>query len=99
MFWLNQKVDSLQISAAPRQQADANETRQAVTGLQQAVTDIQSGQQKLAEQVDQIQRNVAADAGERKLLSDQLGALNSRVDALASASAEARSQKTNRGRR
>jgi septal ring factor EnvC (AmiA/AmiB activator) len=99
-FWLNQKIDSLQVAAAaPRQQTDANETRQAVAGLQQTIADIQSGQQKLGEQVSQMQHTIAADAGERKLLSDQLGALSSRVDALASASAEARSQKTNRGKR
>lgn len=104
-FWLNQKIDLVQATAAPRQESGINETQQAIAGVKQAITEIQSAQQKLDEQVSQLQRAVAMNQGERKLLSDQLGALSSRVDALASSSAEAGSapqqqpQSTNRRRR
>lgn len=111
-FWLNQKIDSVQAAGAPREQGDVNETEQVVTGLQQAIAEIQGGRQKLDDQASQLQRAVAANQGERKLLADQLGALSqrvdalsSRVDALASASAEGNSAtaqqppSTNRRRR
>src|SRR3954462_10088484 len=88
-FWLNQKIDSVQPPAAPRQESGANETRGNIAGLKQAIAEIQADQQKLNEQVNQLQRAVAMNQGERKLLSEQVGALSSRVDALASSNAEA----------
>lgn len=91
-FWLNQKIDSVQAAAASHQVSEASEIKRDVTGLQQAIAEIQAGQQKLLEQVNQLQRAVATNQGERKLLSEQVGALSSRVDALASSNAEAASQ-------
>ncbi|MBR0904575.1 hypothetical protein [Bradyrhizobium liaoningense] len=82
-YWLNQKIESVQAAATPRQESE-------ITSLQQAIAEIQAGQQKLGEQVSQ--RVMAIDQGERKLLSEQIGALSSRVDALASAHADAQTQ-------
>lgn len=97
-FWLNQKIDSVQAAAAPRQETGTNETQGARTGaLQRAIAEIQADQQKLGEQVRQVQRAVAANQGERKLLSDQVGALSSRVDALASSNAEASPRQQSQG--
>ncbi|UQR60763.1 hypothetical protein LRP30_27670 [Bradyrhizobium sp. C-145] len=104
-FWLNQKIDSVQAAAAPRQESVINETQQAIASVKQAIAEIKTAQQNLGEQVSQLQRAVAMNQGERKLLSDQLGAVSSRIDALASSSAEAgsapqqQSQSTNRRRR
>jgi uncharacterized protein HemX len=101
-LWFNQKIDSVQAAAAPRQEIGANETQVAIASLKQAIAEIQADQQKLGEQVSQVQRAVATNQGERKLLSEQVGALSSRVDALASSSAEAtprqQPQGTNRRR-
>ncbi|MBR0903353.1 hypothetical protein [Bradyrhizobium liaoningense] len=97
-FWLNQKIESV---ATPVQQTGANDTKQAIAGLQQAVVDIRASQQKLGEQMSQLQRAVATDQEERKLLSDQVGALSSRVDRLTLAPADVapQSQKGQRSKR
>ncbi|WP_439398208.1 hypothetical protein ACRQ5Q_13385 [Bradyrhizobium sp. PMVTL-01] len=87
-FWLNQKIDAVQAAAAPRQESGAAETQQAITAIKQAIAEIQTSQQKLEEQMGQLQRATATDQGERKLLSDQLSALSSRVDSLGSSRAE-----------
>src|SRR4051794_3950525 len=68
-LWLNHKIDSVQ-AAAPRQESGAIEAQQAITGIKQAIAEIQTSQQTLGDQVGQLQRAVAASQGERKLLSD-----------------------------
>jgi uncharacterized protein YlxW (UPF0749 family) len=101
-FWMNQKIEALQAAAtAPHQDTSGEEqTKQAMAGLQQAVEGVQSSQQKLVDQVADVQRKLAAEGGERKLMSDQLSALSSRVDALSSAKAEgtAATPRAKRGR-
>lgn len=87
-FWLNQKIDAVQAAGAPRQESRATEAQQAITAMKQAIAEIQTSQQKLEEQMGQLQRTVAANQGERKLLSDQLSALSTRVDTLSSSRAE-----------
>lgn len=86
-FWTQRKVEALQAMAATHQDFDAQEVKQALTTLQQTVQEVQSNQQKVSEQVDGLRRKLASEGGERKLLSDQLGALSARVDGLASANA------------
>lgn len=89
VFWMNQKIEALQAAAtAPRQEFSVDEMRQAAAALQQTTKEIQTNQQKLSEQVTDLQRRVAAEQGERKLLSDQLGSISGRVDALASSNAD-----------
>lgn len=90
VFWMNQKIEALQtVATAPRQAFNVDEMRQVVAALQQTTKEIQTSQQKLTEQVTDLQRRVAAEQGERKLLSDQLGSISGRVDALASSNADA----------
>jgi septal ring factor EnvC (AmiA/AmiB activator) len=85
-FWMDRKIETLQ--AAAHQDSGIEDARQAVAGLQQSTKDVQSSQQKLGEQINDLERKLASEAEERKLMSDQLGALSARVDALASANAQ-----------
>ncbi|WP_369725076.1 hypothetical protein AB8Z38_11310 [Bradyrhizobium sp. LLZ17] len=85
--WMNYKIEALQQAAAPQQASGEEDVRQATAALGQTVKEVQAGQQKLAEELADIQRKLAAESGERKLLSEQVGALSSRVDSLASANA------------
>ena len=85
--WMNYKIEALQQAAAPQQASGVDDVRLATAALGQTLKDVQAGQQKLAEQLADIQRKLASESGERKLLSEQVGALSSRVDSLASANA------------
>ncbi len=84
-IWTNREIQALQ--AAMAQPRDSGRER-GQADLQQAVQDVRSGQQKLSDQLADVQRKLASESGERKLLSDQLGSLSARVDALASANAD-----------
>lgn len=86
---MDNRIDALETAKAPTQEHGDDETRQAVAALQQRLNDIQIGQTKLTDQVSQLQRTIRAEQGERKLLSDQLGSLSGRVDALSSSNANA----------
>ncbi len=81
------KVATAQPAPPPPVVDDA--ARQAVAALQQAVKDLQTAQQGAADQMRDVQRQLAAEQGERKLLSEQLGALSARVDSLMAPNAEA----------
>ena len=74
-------------SQAPQRAEPSDETNQALTALQQAVKDLQASQQQTADQLSETKRALAAEQGERKMLSEQVGALAGRVDGLAAASA------------
>lgn len=75
-----------------------DQTAKQLAGLQQTVNDLRMTQQRLQEQlaafqgktaeIDDLKRQVSAERGDRKLLSDQLGALSARVDSLVLPSAE-----------
>lgn len=90
-IWMNNKIEALEAAKAPSQEPNIAEARQAVAALQQRANEIQTGQQKLTEQMSELGRRVAAEQGERKLLSDQLSSISGRVDALASSNADANS--------
>lgn len=51
-----------------------------IASLQQSVKDLQSSQQRISDQLTELQRQLLSEQGERKLLGDQLGALSSRVN-------------------
>jgi chromosome segregation ATPase len=55
---------------------------QALNELQQSVKGLQASQQHITDQLEVIQRQLASEQGERKLLSEQVGALSGRVDGL-----------------
>ena len=88
----NANRDNEPLAPVPSQTATASkpgDNAQSASALQQSVTDLQSAQQRNADQIAELQRQLAAEQGERKLLSDQLGALSARVDSLLSPNAEA----------
>lgn len=96
---LDRRISALQAASTVREtppkaqsSLDLDQAKQALASLEETVKSIQAGQQKLAEQIAGVQRGLDSEGGERKMLSDQLGALSARVDALASAQATANSQ-------
>ncbi|TYL96632.1 hypothetical protein FXB40_11355 [Bradyrhizobium rifense] len=87
--WMNREIQALQTATASHQDdPSVEQAKQTVAELQKAVQDVQAAQQKFADQLTDLQRKVAGEGGERKLMSDQLGSISARVDALASANAE-----------
>ncbi|RXH08335.1 hypothetical protein [Bradyrhizobium guangzhouense] len=98
---MNNKIGALEAAKASAQELNVDETRQALAALQKRLDEIQSGQTSLSGQVSELKGQVAKEQGERKLLSDQLGSLSERVDALSSSSADANAgpQQPQRNRR
>jgi septal ring factor EnvC (AmiA/AmiB activator) len=86
--WMNNRIDALQAATAIRRDSGVEQTKRAVAALEQTVKDIQSSQQSLVDRIAEVQRKIASEGSNRKLMSDQLGALGARVDGLASANAE-----------
>jgi flagellar basal body-associated protein FliL len=70
-------------SQAPPRDEPYDETKQALNALQQAVKDLQDSQQQTADHLSETKRELAAELGERKMLSEQVGSLAGRVDGLA----------------
>ena len=60
----------------------ADAARRALADLQQTVSSLESAQQQVADQISELQRQLLNQQGERKLLSEQVGALSARVDSL-----------------
>lgn len=90
-IWMDRRIDAVQGATVTHQDAGAgtnDQAAQAVASLQDSIQKLQSDQKKLGDELTDIQRKIAAEGGERKLLSDQLGALSARLDSLASANAE-----------
>ncbi|MGY2937439.1 ABC-type transporter Mla subunit MlaD [Bradyrhizobium sp. GM6.1] len=75
------------VTPAPKDPA-IGQIKETLSSLQQSVNGIQSDQQKLAAQLNDIQQTASAQQGEQKLISEQLGALSGRVNSLESAKAE-----------
>ena len=70
--------------------------KQQLHVLQEEVKNLQTSQQKLAGEMDELKRQTSREGGERKLLSDQVGSLSARVDGLSAADAETVPQKKRR---
>jgi len=77
-----------QAPSSPRVEA-SDDTMQALNALQQSVKGLQASQQHMADQLEVIQRQLASEQGERKLLSEQVGALSGRVDGLSTSATSA----------
>jgi hypothetical protein len=73
-------------SQAPQSAEPSDETNQALNALQQAVKDLQASQQQMADQLSETKRERAAEQGEQKMLSEEVGSLVGRVDGLTAAS-------------
>jgi chromosome segregation ATPase len=65
----------------------ATETSEAADTATPSLKDLQTSQQQMADKLEDIQRQIAAEQGERKLLSDQLAALSGRVNGLSTSNA------------
>jgi hypothetical protein len=70
-----------QPAAQPQAQASDDAT-QSLEALRQSVKELQASQQHAADQLELVQRQLASEQGERKLLSEQVGALSGRVGGL-----------------
>ncbi|WP_157449815.1 hypothetical protein [Bradyrhizobium sp. ARR65] len=92
LFWASNRAEKNSPTVAANQSTEQppahDETKQTLASLQQAVNDLQSARQRDEGQVADLQRQLSAEQGERKLLSDQIGALAGRVDGLEKARAE-----------
>ena len=76
----------VQSQSSPRA-GPPDETKQALNALDQTVKDLQASQKQMTDQLSNITRELATEQGERKMLSEQVGALAGRVDSLAATSA------------
>ena len=54
----------------------------AVTALQETIKDLQSSQKNLQDRLERFEMQLSKEQGESKMLSEQVGALSSRVDGL-----------------
>ncbi|WP_407178478.1 hypothetical protein [Bradyrhizobium sp. STM 3562] len=92
LFWANNRAEKNSPAVAANQSTEQpranDETKQTLAALQQTVNDLQSARQRDEGQIADLQRQLSAEQGERKLLSDQVGALAGRVDGLEKARAE-----------
>jgi uncharacterized coiled-coil protein SlyX len=86
--WMNNRIEALQAATATRQESGVEQTNRAVAALQNTAKDLQSSQQSLVDRIADIQRKIASEGSNRKLMAEQLSALSARVDALAFANAE-----------
>jgi peptidoglycan hydrolase CwlO-like protein len=68
-----------QVPSSPPVQDD---TMRSLNALQQSIKGLQTAQQNMSDQLDLVQRQLASEQGERKMLSEQVGALSGRVDGL-----------------
>jgi uncharacterized protein HemX len=93
------RVSAGQPEAAQPSPASQNETKQAVAALEQAVKELQSANQHAADQITDLQRQLSAEQGDRKLLADQVGALSARLNDLEKARAEMTAPTRRRGAR
>jgi Tfp pilus assembly protein FimV len=75
-------------SSTPVTQAPASDSMtQPVEELRQMVKDLGASLQQATDKLEVTQRQLAAEQGERKLLSEQVGALSARVSALSTSNA------------
>ena len=77
-----------QAPSPPRVEA-SDDTMQSLNALQQSVQGLQALQRQMADQLELIQRQLASEQGERKMLSEQVGALSGRVDGLSTSATSA----------
>jgi peptidoglycan hydrolase CwlO-like protein len=92
VFWANYDQLSASLRTATTQPATQpqtpssppvpDDTMRSLSALQQSVKGLQAAQQNMADQLDLVQRQLASEQGERKMLSEQVGALSGRVDGL-----------------
>jgi uncharacterized protein HemX len=83
-------------SVAPSQTAEADtsgatpaatETSEPLDPTAQLLKDLQTAQQQMADKLEDVQRQLAAEQEERKAISDQVAALSSRINGMSASNA------------
>jgi Tfp pilus assembly protein FimV len=83
-------------SSVPLAQAPASDAmNQPMEELRQMVKDLAASLQQATDKLEITQRRLAAEQGERQLLSEQVGALSARVSALSASNASVSSAASN----
>jgi TolA-binding protein len=77
----------VEVSDEAKQQPD--QWKEQLDVLQEELKNLRASQQKLAGEMDELKRQTSRESGERKLLSDQVGSLSTRIDGLSAADANA----------
>jgi hypothetical protein len=73
-----------QSPAPPAPQTAAPEQSTAsINALKESVAGLEASRKQLSDEIVDLKRQLAAEQGERKMLTEQLGSLSSRVDSLA----------------
>jgi hypothetical protein len=69
--------------ASPPPRAEASEeAMKTVTALQETIKDLQGLQKHLQDRLERVETQLSKEQGEFKMLTEQVGALSSRVDGL-----------------
>jgi len=82
ILWSARGPSAPPVEVADEAKQQRDQWNQQLEALQQEVKGLQTSQQKLAGEMDELRRQTSREAGERKLLSDQVGSLSARVDRL-----------------
>jgi uncharacterized protein HemX len=92
LLWRNKQASAPSEAASQPSTEPApgsqDQTQQALANLQQTVKDLQSAREREESRINDLQQQLSAEQGERKLLSDQVSGLVGRVEGLAKARAE-----------
>jgi peptidoglycan hydrolase CwlO-like protein len=89
-LWTNyQSASESPVVAEPSREVADEKARQALAALQQTVKDLQNSREDTAEKISNLQRQISAEQGARKMLSEQLGALSARFENFQETNAQA----------
>jgi uncharacterized protein HemX len=96
LLWRNDHAEQTSAPSAeagqpttkPSPASSQDKAQQALTDLQQTVKDLQSARQRDEGRISDLQQQLSAEQGERKLLSDQVGGIAGRLEGLEKARAE-----------
>jgi uncharacterized protein HemX len=88
-FWQRDRLQSLGsgVDAAERIQDAEQRNAAEISDLKKQLQDVQKQLQGSAPQIADLKNQLSSEQGERKVLSDQVGALSARVDGLVKANA------------
>ena len=88
ILWSARGPSAPPVEVADEAKQQRDQWKQQLDALQGEVKGLQTSQQKLAGEMDELRRQTSREAGERKLLSDQVGSLSARVDGLSAKDVE-----------
>ena len=86
-LWQNTVTPTTQAVAQSPQPAAPEQSTASINALKESVAGLEASRKHVADEVVDLKRQLAAEQGERKMLTEQLGSLSSRVDSLAASAA------------